>query len=237
MGDFRRRLMSQAGESLGNGTTVNDYIQNGLVFHLDGIERGIQGTWKDLKSNILFDLNNVIEKEDGIKFNGINSYGINDTETKHILGTEIECCFSVDSVDTKDFAILFHNYNNEDTISFVVDNKNKYILDRNYKYTNFLEFQSLSIHNAFSLYLGEQKKYLIHNAVSSNKIGYAAPYVVKNDNKKITLGAREISDSTYDLLFKGTLHSIRIYNRSLTEGEAIYNQNIDNLRFFNNEGF
>jgi hypothetical protein len=50
------------------------YVQDGLVFQLDGIEKGgVDGVWKDLVGNKDFILFNCITNPNNIEFNGTNS--------------------------------------------------------------------------------------------------------------------------------------------------------------------
>ena len=59
------------------------YIQDGLVFQLDGIDKGnVEGAWVDRKAGRQFTLNNCIVNSDNIEFNGTDSEAIdNDNYT------------------------------------------------------------------------------------------------------------------------------------------------------------
>ena len=63
--------------------SADAYVQDGLVFQLDGIDKGnVEGAWVDRKAGRQFTLNNCIVNSDNIEFNGIDSEAIdNDNYT------------------------------------------------------------------------------------------------------------------------------------------------------------
>ena len=63
--------------------SADAYVQDGLVFQLDGIDKGnVEGAWIDRKAGRQFTLNNCIVNSDNIEFNGIDSEAIdNDNYT------------------------------------------------------------------------------------------------------------------------------------------------------------
>ena len=57
--------------------SADAYVQDGLVFQLDGIDKGnVEGAWVDRKAGRQFTLNNCIVNSDNIEFNGKNSEAI-----------------------------------------------------------------------------------------------------------------------------------------------------------------
>lgn len=57
------------------GPSVGDYIQDGLVFQLDGMDKGnVEGVWKDLIQGREFTLNNCTLNSNNVEFNGTDSY-------------------------------------------------------------------------------------------------------------------------------------------------------------------
>lgn len=76
------------------------YIQDGLVFHLDGIERGESG-WTDLIGGKKFTLYNCTLNDDNVEFNGTSSYG-KDTGYGTLANTKgaIEAVFTTDNFNT-----------------------------------------------------------------------------------------------------------------------------------------
>lgn len=63
--------------------SADAYVQDGLVFQLDGIDKGnVEGAWVDRKAGRQFTLNNCIVNSDNIEFNGTDSSAIdNDNYT------------------------------------------------------------------------------------------------------------------------------------------------------------
>ena len=57
--------------------SADAYVQDGLVFQLDGIDKGnVEGAWVDRKAGRQFTLNNCIVNSDNIEFNGTDSEAI-----------------------------------------------------------------------------------------------------------------------------------------------------------------
>lgn len=73
------------------------YVQDGLVFQLDGIEKGDSPTaWTDLKGGLAFTYNNCTLNSDNVEFNGKNSYAQYPeiiTAFKNYADSTIEYCF------------------------------------------------------------------------------------------------------------------------------------------------
>ena len=63
--------------------SADAYVQDGLVFQLDGIDKGnVEGAWVDRKAGRQFTLNNCIVNSNNIEFNGTDSEAIdNDNYT------------------------------------------------------------------------------------------------------------------------------------------------------------
>ena len=63
--------------------SADAYVQDGLVFQLDGIDKGnVEGAWVDRKAGRQFTLNNCIVNSDNIEFNGTDSSAVdNDNYT------------------------------------------------------------------------------------------------------------------------------------------------------------
>ena len=57
--------------------SADAYVQDGLVFQLDGIDKGnVEGAWVDRKAGRQFTLNNCIVNSDNIEFNGTDSSAV-----------------------------------------------------------------------------------------------------------------------------------------------------------------
>ena len=63
-----------------NGGNAEDYVQNGLVLHLDAkLPGNTSGQWKDLKAGVVFTNYGAIFNKDHVYFNGVSSYLTNTT--------------------------------------------------------------------------------------------------------------------------------------------------------------
>lgn len=202
-------------------TTVHDYVTDGLVFHLDGIEKGAtDGSWIDLVGGKVFTANNstyIQPAVDGFTFIG----GSNDINVminnNGLVGTANWTMEAVCSPTTwGTFNCIFSSSNRGCGLT----------LDGRYLYSNnssggwvtnitsdHIEKVTLSLNKDIGLLNGEQLT------------------TMKSSDQWTTTGFRVGSCQSKNHNFYGTIHSIRMYNRSLTLEERLHNQRIDNIRF------
>ena len=189
------------------------YITDGLVFHLDGIDKGeTQGAWTDLISGTVFE--GTAESQSNCFFfnntylsNSSFSLGANSDYT-------VEICYK-ETVNQN--GVLFCSGNNSTGNIFVAPHLQLYMQKgRSYKYDRV-------INTKYSLSINAER--CIQNMVekSYNKVGSA--YV----NSRTNIGCRY--SGGYNIFFMGYIYSIRVYNRNLTEAEILNNQKVDNKRF------
>lgn len=208
---------------LGNGLVWKkkdeiNYIQDGLVFHLDGINKGDDETkWTDLIGGIYFPLNTLTTvNDDNIQFKG-NTFI---TGNKNIIvpfteGT-IEVCLDGNSgngcifMNPNNQALSFMIYNSGYTIKPSGTSNNQFKMG-NYKYGKFT--------GSFISSLG---------LVNGNKLTTMAKDNWQPNNTYPTIGGRNTRTRYY---YTGKVYSIRLYNRQLTEDEMLHNQQVDNIRF------
>jgi hypothetical protein len=202
-----------------------DYIQDGLVFHLDCADYNpTLNTWIDKIGNVSFTMSNVtVDSLGGIMFNGSNSGGTSnvsvrcpvDTSTIEIVinASKARNQFIFDSGTSGSLAYTFYNRN---VICGITTKRRCPIIN--------------SISNGFltnSVHYGSN---LLH--VENGNIG---SFTSQDDywsyrNKPASIGVR--SDNTY--WFLGTIYQIRIYNKHLTADEMIHNQRIDMRKYNSN---
>ena len=218
--DARKRIYSY---------NIGDYIKDGLVLWMDGIDKGnVQGAWVDkINGHIFNPENSPIMSNNYVLFNG-NDQGFK-CNTFDGFGCDngtIEICMEIDN--SKGSGIAFMS--KEGGLSFGIVNSYSIIWS-----------SGVSGHN-------EYYKPMINlpTPASSNKI-YSICYdrsVVDGALKPFSSGEDYWSgiDNTYSYIghrnrqdsmqyFKGKIYSIRIYNRKLSEAEMLHNQRIDNRRF------
>lgn len=214
MSIFRRRLMMQAKAQ----PLECPYITDGLVFWLDGINKGNSAAgWQDLIGKKVFPwITRVMPTENGVTFASgtttMDSYGIVD-----LSGTSatVEVCCSNSS--TPQYQVIFNN----NTILFARDLNGTRLT---YKPKGTGGRYVINVPSTFSAsanddlaVVGKTKSTSIVNS-DWNGVG-----------TYVRIGGRSSGASAYPYI--GTVHSIRLYNRKLTEEEMLFNHQVDNERF------
>lgn len=197
------------------------YIQDGLVFHLDGIERGESG-WTDLIGGKKFTLYNCTLNDDNVEFNGTSSYGkASGTLNEDSSGT-IEAVFTTDNfvttTDSFDLDVFYSGYSSGPNLQLV-------------KYSG---------KEAISTTLSNQYKNSIDKVkMVSASLTYPYPGII-NGAYTLKYNIKSLSRSSTSYMYlghysnkylQGKIYSIRCYNRPLTEEERIHNQLLDIQRF------
>lgn len=205
-------------------TYDGNYIENGLVLHLDGIDKGsTANAWTDLIGGHVFTKNNtsVTTNDDSFSFNGTSGCYLKNTDTLsfNYLTHTIEACYH--ATNTSGSAILFET-NVANNIMFGYYNTTKVIIC-----TNGSSQPSAGHYFANNMYGVHTASVNASNAL--NNLTYQRTSVVNeffSSSGSNTIGAR-----TTGIYFIGKIYSIRIYNRLLTIDEMRHNQMIDNKRF------
>ena len=209
MSEFRRRIMIAASSSY--------YIQDGLIFQLDGINKGDNPNgWTELVNNFVFPYNeHMFVENDGVVFESGNTCGIvSDFEFPLSGQIEVVC----EKTNSNSFVICTAKSNNL-MFSFysqycicVTATANKTIPIRDIPNNTI---------NSFSYNTAKQSINNIQTISSvNNRFGI--------NTNMITLGYRQ-TISSYGYI--GKICSIRVYNRQLTDGEVAHNYNVDRVRF------
>lgn len=224
----------------GNVDTVNNYIKDGLILHLDAIKNTRLGhnskslTWEnlvnsnDFKDGIL--KGDATWTEDSLYLNGVNGSGVLFDTIKDFQNTTIEVVFKYDEPVGIPNAVLVGNVQVAGT---GVGNIN----------VNYFGVWRGNESKTYDLYpiqpVNDNKTYLAfssgadlckvynHNlevfSGSTNSI-YAsdAPWAV---------GANPAENGDLSATIKGHIYAVRIYNRQLSDVEISHNRGIDNIRF------
>ena len=202
---------------------ISEYISDGLTFHVDGIESA-EGTVKDLVTDTIFNANtaaSIAYENGGIVLTGGFFY-----RATALLGNSssqtVEVCFSpsvmqaccifasgTNGVNTYYPCVIFTA--NGEQITFLARKGSAYNpgLVANGKYT-------ISMNTARGISNGV--------AMATNGTNYYA------NVGHTVIGARRYSNA-YSAKFSGTIYSIRVYSRQLTQAEMLHNQKVDNVRF------
>lgn len=190
------------------------YIQDGLIFQLDGIAKGNSAdtsTWVDLKGGLVFTQEGVVESlANGWHFDG-TCYLTCSTLLPGNSDYTVEVCMS-------NF-ILWHNGSWGNGYPYFYNvGKALYFLQRNVSVTvdNILTVVGSPFTASLNLDTCYINKILYTGRGSSNFF---------SDPNRFDIGLYRDNHST------GTIYAIRIYNRRLTSEEQLHNQNVDITRF------
>lgn len=208
------------------------YIQDGLVFQLDGIDKGnVEGAWVDRKAGRQFTLNNCIVNSDNIEFNGTDSEAIdNDNYTlptvpeKYTI--EVVLYYGGGSILTQNKSSSSRDGSPmmaalSSTINYLTIGRNLYAVEALPKNKYMcLQAQSRDSTTVQVNYNGD--------VLASRQSTISSTFYV-NGRPSVGCVWTSASDKAGHLL--GKVYSIRLYNRLLTEEELYNNMVVDYMRF------
>lgn len=187
------------------------YITDGLVLHLDAIDRGTTDTdkWIDLVGNKTFMLYNCTIGTNYVQFNGTSSYGIYSSRWYYSDAT-IEV---VAEVSTTGFA-----YCERSGMQARLTSGTQFVFRYNTTSGRITASGVCNSANSSAAVVdGVDKTSLITGSDYSG-----------NSQDVVTIGKRQHSSPGF---FGGKIYSIREYSRKLTKAEMLQNQKVDNIRF------
>lgn len=210
------------------------YIQDGLVFQLDGIDKGnVEGAWVDRKARRRFTLNNCIVNSDNIEFNGTDSEAIDNN--KHTLPTvpekytiEVVLYYGGGSILTQNRSSSSSKGSPmmvalSSTINYLTIGRNLYAVEALPK-NKYICLQAQSRGNILST---AQVNYNGNVLASRQGTIYETFYA----NGWSSVGCVWTSYTSKASHLLGKVYSIRLYNRVLTEEELYNNMVVDYMRF------
>lgn len=209
------------------------YIQDGLVFQLDGIDKGnVEGAWVDRKAGRQFTLNNCIVNSDNIEFNGTDSEAIdNDNYTlptvpeKYTI--EVVLYYGGGSILTQEKS-SFSSYGSPMMVA--LSSTNNYLtIGRNLHAVEALpknKYMCLQAQAKDDVQVNCNGNVLASrqgtdSTIAQNSYDYGWP--------SVGCVWTSVSNKAGHLL--GKVYSIRLYNRVLTEEELYNNMVVDYMRF------
>ena len=199
----------------------NSYIQDGLVFQLDGINKGSnQGYWTDLKGGVTFTIPTseyLTEETNGFTWTG----DVNMPNTGTIPNGETY---------TVEIAMFSGNYlsNNRTSIFASATGNTKGNIQITRWDNNFL---CIARTNSINV------SHLVRNAFMTISFNTQAACINKNQvqfngvSDYITQIGTGVGKTSVFPGMRGTIYAIRIYNKQLTLAEMQFNQDIDLKRF------
>ena len=230
MSIFRRNIINNYNQS-------KTYVQDGLVFHLDGIDKGPnENAWTDLIGGVVFENHGAVPLENGWRFDNV----LDNPIQKYLL-TNQKLNFPYDT-HTIEITYISRDFNNSvHQLLFTTSYDNSvaagYVLSKAYCFkhcglnnSNALKFPYNRIDDFNLASLSCAKNITVINGSSSSSSSSANGCWNLAEDKTSCIGGRHAAKST-SAKFNGIIHSIRIYNRLLTEEEMKHNQEVDRKRF------
>ena len=214
--------------------SADAYVQDGLVFQLDGIDKGnVEGAWVDRKAGRQFTLNNCIVNSDNIEFNGTDSSAIDN--------------------DNYTFPTVPENYTIEVVLYY---GGGSGILTENSTTTSYGSPMMVALYstsyyftigrNLYAVEALPENKYMCLQALAKGQtktiqvncngdvLASRGGDIIANNKfayGRASIGCVWISSSDKAGQLLGKVYSIRLYNRLLTEEERYNNMVVDYMRF------
>lgn len=197
------------------------YIQDGLIFQLDGINKGTnEGAWTDLVGGHIYTNYGATVLENGWR---LNNKSLRSTDCNFLPANSnqtVEIVFKP-TVNSGPQAVWMQNGNQDMTTNTVLlfwNGTAVTFLQHNKTYTIPLTvnaYHCISLNLTLGLVNGVKKNPNTNNDYWNNTTDYSV------------IGCRN-GGAAY---FKGDIFAIRVYDRRLTEDEMLHNQQVDNIRF------
>lgn len=188
-------------------TAQDGYVQDGLIFHLDGKEK-TETTWTDLIGGVQFDISNCDMSDNYVRVNQVID-GNKDFESK-VLTYEI--CAYITKAVPNDSSII----NSAGAAVYI---------HYGYTYSRQISAQRMNLFaNTGNHILSWNNSNSVDNFSVVNNFG------ISGQKPPASTGIMKLGGLTscsYDM----NIFSIRLYNRELTYEEILQNQQYDNERF------
>ena len=194
--------------------SADAYVQDGLVFQLDGIDKGnVEGAWVDRKAGRQFTLNNCIVNSDNIEFNGTDSKAVYNQLLDFGTTTTVEVVFTREKV----FGTIISSGNKIELMALQETTGYKYRYFSGNQVTGIPFPDPTTIH---TLSIPTSGRPVLDQIAQAKTF---KDFYSESGTTTYVGGGPSYS--------KGKIYSIRIYNRNLTQAEMLKNQMIDIERF------
>ena len=224
IGVNRRRVMGGGGESY----TALSYVQDGLIGQYDGIENagvGVHGSpeqWKDLVGDNDLLLENITWGDDGAIYNGSDSVAYLSSKPFSDSFQSVEICATMTGNNnwmTFQFSTAcYMGYNGNGRLIVVTKGTG----DNDYYHTAFTPTSAHTASALPNMELAVDGVILSTSNVNTNGVLSSTKY-------QTLFGARY--NGRISMVLTGKIHSIRIYDKRLSQEELTKNYNIDMKRF------
>lgn len=233
--------VSFANKNLGKLPEAEGIVTNGLVYRFVG-EDATTEKWIDRVSGIEVTMSNVTKTSDGkgVIFNGTNSYGVKDTETIGTSAFTIEVVYKMSSNNSNMFLFClapstsaycgicytFQQQQNYYIVSYAATASPMTSMVYGPTTTGVIRTHSITATPSKT-----QSSAKGINYVNKEIETYGSTNMnwLPNDTK-LGIGWRPTASSSHQY-FNGVIYEIRVYNRSLTVDEVLFNQTIDMINY------
>lgn len=206
-----------------------EYITDGLVLWLDGLDRGgISGQWADkVSNNICILAGNYTENENNVYFPGTLPAGHGEFSDAVVVSKD---------VGTIEFAVRLIEFTStgRPVISFGVNNIGGSIASGTSGSEVAARWYGSNTSNmgVYKFPAEAQSLNLVVSANSDLAICNGFDGVARTTTPwEMASGIKMLASRNRGNPFKGSIYSVRIYNRKLSKDEMIQNQQRDNLRY------
>ena len=214
-----------------NGYTTDDYVKDNIKLQLDGIDNTNQSKWSNLgDSGNNGTINGATNQDTGYYFDGNNDYVSFKQMNYDNLTVEATITPQISDSIERDIIV------NYESGGYGLHIKNGYIYVCIYIDGSYRVIQSLDKYEIGKTYVvqatydGKEMKLYVNNKLQ-NAISIIGTIGVPGNNTILMLGSNPRGTSADGNYFKGTIHSARIYDRTLNSDELYKNYNSDEKRF------
>lgn len=195
--------------------SADAYVQDGLVFQLDGIDKGnVEGVWVDRKAGRQFTLNNCILNSNNVEFNGTDSSAVYNQLLNFGTRITVEVVF----IKETNIGTIISSGDKVQLMAIVWPSGYKVPYFTGNRLTGQPFPDTTTIH---TLSMPTSGRSILDQIVQPKAQKYF--YTVSDTTNTYVGGGPSY--------LKGKIYSIRIYNRNLTYAERLKNQMIDIERF------
>ena len=208
------------------------YVENGLVFHLDGINKGTnEGKWTDLAGGVQWTNYNATPLANGWEFSN-GAYMLDDgtLPAYNFYDVTYEMCINSNTSNKNYF--IFVGTDASICASFI----QKYYSHSWFTIKGLTEKPNRG--TLVSNLINGTGNFIISISGETDGSGVWNGSIQSFDNLAYSASGTAVigkriptTSSGEEFPFTGTIHSIRIYNRILSTNEMLQNQKIDNIRF------
>lgn len=192
------------------------YVTDGLVFWLDGIDKGGTTAWVEKINNYSFENHGATFNTDHVYFDGVDDYMSSSGAATYANSANI---YTIEVVYEKEAnGIIYQPKSGRYMIAFGFNADGRVIWQSGRGQRPLYNAPSSG-----SASISAERA--IANGTAMTSTGTS--YISRADSSSY-IGRRNAADGDY---FKGKVFSIRIYNRNLSEAEVLANLAVDNQRF------